>query len=574
MDREPFSNAPDPDFYFNSKQHTTCFQKLEIALRLKRGLNVVIGDIGTGKTTLCRKLIQVFSKEENFECHLILDPFFDTPQDFLREIAAIFNGNEKTTDGRKIKELIKLAIFNKAKVQNKNLILIIDEGQKLPLFCLEILREFLNFETNNQKLLQIVIFAQKEFTLSLEKMPNFADRINLLHILGPMSFKDTRAMIAFRVQQACSDKIPPRIFSFPALLAIHFSSKGHPRKIINICHQSVLAMIIQNRSKIGWRQSRTCIRRAILPDYHQKSGWAKIIAIVFISFIIVLISAGIVNYRHVNTGTAPVRTYSVRERQETKQPVDAFVIDAPKENTALKDPEIPVPVLSQTPGAGDSIASLAVDTRTALENKVQETDSKRLSPFLSTPPDAGDAGKETKSISGTTTDITPPPSILGETVVRKNDTIGALITVLYGEYKNTTVKTILKINPHITDPDHIKTGDAIRFPAISKAVLPDVKGYSWIKIDDADTLSDALDKTTRFSGYGIPLRIASIFLPDGTFSYDVLLKTYFSSDQSANNKIRLLPLDLAKKASIISKWPKGAVILSDLLAGGKNTGDL
>ncbi|MGA9478193.1 MAG: hypothetical protein WBV21_10450, partial [Desulfobacterales bacterium] len=73
LEREPFSNSPDPEFFYGSHQHLECLQKLELALRLRRGLNVIIGDVGTGKTTLCRQLIRRFAKSKEFETHLVLD---------------------------------------------------------------------------------------------------------------------------------------------------------------------------------------------------------------------------------------------------------------------------------------------------------------------------------------------------------------------------------------------------------------------------------------------------------------------------------------------------------------------
>ena len=76
---EPFSNSPDPELFYDSEQHVACIQQLELSLRLKRGLNTVIGDVGTGKTTLCRQLIRKFSNDEDFICHLILDPIFSNP---------------------------------------------------------------------------------------------------------------------------------------------------------------------------------------------------------------------------------------------------------------------------------------------------------------------------------------------------------------------------------------------------------------------------------------------------------------------------------------------------------------
>jgi len=263
LKKEPFSNSPDPAFFFQSGQHQGCLQKLELSLRVRRGLNVVIGDVGSGKTTLCRQLIRKFSEEEGFETHLILDPDFSSSTEFLAVIAEMFEGARPPPDsnGRQIKERIKNYIFKRGVDEEKTVVLIIDEGQKIPVFCLEILREFLNYETNEYKLLQIVIFAQKEFDQSLSEHDNFADRVNLYHLLGPLNFRDTRLMIRYRVQQAGKDADVPLFFSYPALWAIYRESGGYPRKIINLCHQCVLAMIIQNRSRAGWFLVKSCARR-------------------------------------------------------------------------------------------------------------------------------------------------------------------------------------------------------------------------------------------------------------------------------------------------------------------------
>ena len=92
-------------------------------------------------------------------------------------------------------------------MNRRRILLIIDEGQKIPEFCLEILREFLNYETNDFKLLQIVIFAQKEFSAKIEARQNFADRINLYHTLNPLNFQETRAMIRYRLDLASNDTV-------------------------------------------------------------------------------------------------------------------------------------------------------------------------------------------------------------------------------------------------------------------------------------------------------------------------------------------------------------------------------
>ena len=90
LEREPFSNSPDPGLFYNSKQHLEALQKLEIAIRLKRGLNILTGDVGTGKTTLIRQLIRKIDHDKKIKYFLILDPGFATTVDFLSCILSHF----------------------------------------------------------------------------------------------------------------------------------------------------------------------------------------------------------------------------------------------------------------------------------------------------------------------------------------------------------------------------------------------------------------------------------------------------------------------------------------------------
>ena len=263
LNKEPFSNSPDPEYFFNSQQHVSCLQKLELSLRLRRGLNVVIGEVGTGKTTLCRQLLRRFSDDTEIESHLILDPYFSTPHEFLLAVTETLTNDKypEDIDDYRLKENIKHALFTKGVDENKTVVLIIDEGQKIPVFCLELLREFLNFETNDYKLLQIAIFAQREFDNTLKEHANFADRINLYHLLKPMNFRDTRSMIQYRLNQSSTAAKRLTLFSYPALWAIYRATNGYPRKIVNLCHRSILTMIIQNKSKANWFLVQSCIRR-------------------------------------------------------------------------------------------------------------------------------------------------------------------------------------------------------------------------------------------------------------------------------------------------------------------------
>lgn len=248
---EPFSNSPQPSLMYLSKCHNECLQQLELSVRLKRGLAVVIGDVGLGKSTLCRALLQRLEApdtEQKIKSFLFLDSYFETSKDFLRSFAQLIYPDTDFADftEAELKECIKSYIFMQYE-QGVIVVLLLDEGQKMTKQSLETIREMLNFETNEQKLLQIIIFAQKEFEAYIKSHPNFADRINLLYHLKPMSFFETRQMILQRIKLCSVDGSYHKFFTLPALIEIYRLTNGYPRAIVNLCHHCLLALIIQNK---------------------------------------------------------------------------------------------------------------------------------------------------------------------------------------------------------------------------------------------------------------------------------------------------------------------------------------
>lgn len=263
LEREPFSNSPDPNFLHETRQHATCLQELEISLRLRRGLNVITGDIGTGKTTLCRSLLRTFAEDSEADIHLLLDPHFDTPEEFLRVILGSVSrlAPDPCMGLWELKEALKQQLFRLGMVERRLVVLIIDEGQKISLENLELLREMLNYETNSSKLLQIVIFAQRELEPMLAAMPNLTDRINVRRRLVPLSLAETRRMILHRLQVAGSGDAAPQVsFSPAAILAIHLASGGSPRKIVRLCHMAMLEMLVRGKTRVGLLEARTAVR--------------------------------------------------------------------------------------------------------------------------------------------------------------------------------------------------------------------------------------------------------------------------------------------------------------------------
>ena len=242
LEQEPFSTSPDPAFFYRSIQHYACLNRVEIAIRLRRGLSLIVGDVGTGKTTLARKLLQNFVGEDDYVFHMILDPSFKTEQQFLAHLTKLFGVTPFFQSNIDYKDAIEQYLFKKGIDEQKTVVLLIDEGQKLSEPILEILRTLLNYETNDHKLLQLVIFSQNEILAKLKNMRNFTDRISLKFKLAPLDYYETSKMIEFRLNQAgfIDGKV---LFSTDAVKKIYNYTQGYPRQIARMCHNALEKII-------------------------------------------------------------------------------------------------------------------------------------------------------------------------------------------------------------------------------------------------------------------------------------------------------------------------------------------
>jgi general secretion pathway protein A len=249
LQKEPFSTTPDPYFFFRSRQHQEAIDRLEIALRLRRGLNLIIGDVGSGKTTLARVLLQNFAGEDNFQFFLILDPVFRSEYQFLRYLVEIFQATPRGRSTLDYRNALESYLLHAGVEEGKVVVLIIDEGQKLTPSYIETIRTLLNFETNEYKLLQVIILGQLELLPRIRRKRNFMDRINLSYMINPLSLNDTQQMIQFRLQRAGFHE--GQLFTEEAVALIQDHSKGSPRKITLMCHHALETLIMQDRGVVA-----------------------------------------------------------------------------------------------------------------------------------------------------------------------------------------------------------------------------------------------------------------------------------------------------------------------------------
>lgn len=269
LDKEPFSTSPDPDFFYRSREHKKALTNILIEIKLKRGLSIILGDVGTGKTTLSRKLFQMLDSREDIDFHMILDPHYDTEYLFLLSLVRTFaiDINISNPTILDLKQKIKQFLFQKGVNENKTTVLLIDEAQKLNSMSLEVLRMLLNYETNEFKLLQLVLLGQIELFPLLLATKNLIDRVSLKYTLGPFGVGETKEMIEFRIRQA-GYQGGAELFQGEVFKKIHEHTGGYPRRIAMLCHKALKILVMKNKpvvddkiieeiinseAKLGWQ---------------------------------------------------------------------------------------------------------------------------------------------------------------------------------------------------------------------------------------------------------------------------------------------------------------------------------
>ena len=240
--KEPFSTSPDPAFFFGSNSHLQALTRLEIAIRLRRGLSLILGDVGAGKTTLARTLLSNFPPEDGFTFHMILDPSFESEFQFLQHLSRMFGLRAALKSTLDYREAIEHHLFQSGVTEGRTVVLMVDEGQKLTPDMLENLRVLLNYETNEYKLLQVVIFAQMELLSRIARVKNFVDRVALKYIINPLDERETAEMIQFRLRSAGLSS-GTTLFTSEAIHAIHQCTQGYPRQIAFLCHNALEALV-------------------------------------------------------------------------------------------------------------------------------------------------------------------------------------------------------------------------------------------------------------------------------------------------------------------------------------------
>ncbi len=329
LDESPFSIAPDPRYLYMSEQHREALAHLIYGFNSDGGFVLLTGEIGTGKTTVCRCLLE--QVPENSDIAFILNPKLSV-EELLATICDEF-GILYPKDNTSIKVFVDIlnAYLLDSYAKGRKTVLIIDEAQNLSTDVLEQLRLLTNLETNQRKLLQILLLGQPELREKLSKpmLQQLSQRIIARYHLGPLSKKDVGAYVTHRLTVAgLRNKISrpaslhlTKLFPDSTIDKLYDFSRGVPRLINIICDRALLGTFTQGGDKVS-KSILTKAAQEVFGERRVNRRHAKVAA--WLLTILVLIVVGVVlAATYYNNESLQVVKHNIIEKQIITAPQTA-----------------------------------------------------------------------------------------------------------------------------------------------------------------------------------------------------------------------------------------------------------
>jgi MSHA biogenesis protein MshM len=244
----PFGITPDTSYFFSSPRSQEALSTLLVAVRNGEGFIKITGEVGTGKTLLCRKFMDMLG--DDFVTAYIPNPYLE-PRTLMLALADELELRlEKDVDQHQMLKSITQRLVDLAQA-GKRVVLCLDEAQAIPVESLEALRLLTNLETEKRKLLQIVLFGQPELdhNLALDSIRQLAQRITFHYHLGPLSKDDLDYYIAHRLRVAGFGGA--RLFSKGAVSKLFETSNGIPRLVNILAHKALMLSYGEGKPQVG-----------------------------------------------------------------------------------------------------------------------------------------------------------------------------------------------------------------------------------------------------------------------------------------------------------------------------------
>ena len=256
MTEPPFDIPPNPRFLFFSAKHREAFNHLLYGVRERKGFVQLTGEVGAGKTTICRALLEQL--DSRFSTALILNPILSA-NELLRAIAIEFGLSLRTKDRMDLLAALNDFLLKELE-HGKDAILIIDEAQSLTEDLLEQIRLLSNFETDDRKLLQIVLLGQPELRDRLEspRLRQLRQRITVRYHLQTLNRFEMGQYIRHRLAVSGANGTP--YFTGPALWRVYRYSHGVPRLVNAVCDKALLASFVRHSERVDFQMVGRAVR--------------------------------------------------------------------------------------------------------------------------------------------------------------------------------------------------------------------------------------------------------------------------------------------------------------------------
>lgn len=253
----PFNITPDPRFLYLSPTHQEALRHLRYGITEKKGFIVLVGEVGCGKTTLCRQFLNELDPAR-FDTALILNPRVTETQ-MLKAILTELGERNLARNQADLVAQVNRVLLERIS-GGRDIVLIIDEAQNLEVGVLEQVRLLSNLETDRQKLLQIVLMGQPELKeiLARRELRQLRQRILVHCELQPLAETDTSHYIQHRLTLAGANGKPT--FTRWALRAIHRQSGGVPRVVNTLCDRALLSAFVRDSTEVTYWDVRRAAR--------------------------------------------------------------------------------------------------------------------------------------------------------------------------------------------------------------------------------------------------------------------------------------------------------------------------
>lgn len=249
LEQNPFKSSPDPYFFYHSTEHEEILLRLQMGINERSGLYLVLGDIGVGKTLICRTLLGKLINNQKHKTLLLLNPRYKSEFQFLTDLVKQLNLEPAYRSTVEYRESLRQFLFKTYNEEQKTFILLIDEAQVMSHAQLEVLRNLLNYEVNEGKLIQLILFSQLDILHKLRRCRNFADRIVLKYTLNPFIKNDMINMIKFRLEKAGSKG--RCFFTDDSFELIYKKTAGYPRKVTTLCYNALQTMVFLQKDIVN-----------------------------------------------------------------------------------------------------------------------------------------------------------------------------------------------------------------------------------------------------------------------------------------------------------------------------------